>query len=362
MLRFLREIGDDDSNEILGGKSRNPWGVAVRSERGEKKVKIRCQQPKIAISRPGETTLSQERILQYSPGFHPPRSFNFNSSSSVFCEPISISPAVGSATPETTTVQYSLDLMNHGLTTPTTSILVNGNPAEQIHLKRDLRQGDPLSPFFFLIVVEGLSGPMRQASSLGFFNPYMVGSGGIPISLLQFVNDAILIGDFSYQNIWVMKSILQLFELSSGLKINFTKSNLYGVNIEEDHLTRLVEFLHCELYSKYFSYLGIPVSVSHKHEKSKKFLIIFAYIVLTRHDHKPPLHSHHSHLLWKSRVPLKVTTFAWRLFQDRIPTKDALLRRGFSSSDGGGILCSFCNEHPEFTHHLFPSCSLTYSV
>ncbi|KAF1888963.1 hypothetical protein Lal_00039562 [Lupinus albus] len=29
--------------------------------------------PKIAISRPGETTLAQARILQYSPGFHPPR-------------------------------------------------------------------------------------------------------------------------------------------------------------------------------------------------------------------------------------------------------------------------------------------------
>ncbi|KAF1884405.1 hypothetical protein Lal_00035533 [Lupinus albus] len=35
-----------------------------------------CQQPQIAISRPGETTLAQARILQYSPGFHPPRNYN----------------------------------------------------------------------------------------------------------------------------------------------------------------------------------------------------------------------------------------------------------------------------------------------
>ncbi|KAE9602833.1 hypothetical protein Lalb_Chr12g0203761 [Lupinus albus] len=114
---------------------------------------------------------------------------------------------------------------------------------------------------------------MRQASSFGFFNPYKVGSDNIPVSLLQFADDAILIGDGSHKNTWVMKSVLQLFELSFGLKINFSKCNLYGVNIQEDILYSHVEFLHCKLYSKSFSYLGIPVGVSHKRKSTWTSLI-----------------------------------------------------------------------------------------
>ncbi|KAF1860863.1 hypothetical protein Lal_00000277 [Lupinus albus] len=72
--------------------------------------------------------------------------------------------------------------------------------------------------------------------------------------------------------------------------------------------------------------------------------------------------SQHSSFLWKSKAPPKVITFVWRLFQDRIPTKDALIRRGISLLNGGGNLCSFCNDHLESTHHLFSTCTFTYYI
>ncbi|KAF1859194.1 hypothetical protein Lal_00009778 [Lupinus albus] len=90
-----------------------------------------------------------------------------------------------------------------------------------------------------------------------------------------------------------------------------------------------------------------------RHDKFKMYTVRSAYNLLTNLGHDPYIQSNHSHLLWKSRAPLKVTSFAWRLFQDRIPTKTALLRRGVSISDKCIILCSFCNEHPEITSHLF---------
>ncbi|KAF1866422.1 hypothetical protein Lal_00017805 [Lupinus albus] len=62
------------------------------------------------------------------------------------------------------------------------------------------------------------------------------------------------------------------------------------------------------------------------------------------------------------RAPLKVISFAWRLFLDRVPTCDALLRRGVSLINGGGALCSLCNDQLESFHHLFFSCSFSYSV
>ncbi|KAF1894928.1 hypothetical protein Lal_00022422 [Lupinus albus] len=64
----------------------------------------------------------------------------------------------------------------------------------------------------------------------------------------------------------------------------------------------------------------------------------------------------------RSKAPLKVTSFAWRLFMDRIPTKDALSRRGVLPTDANDTLCSFCHENPESSNHLFSSCSFSYLV
>ncbi|KAF1870989.1 hypothetical protein Lal_00020723 [Lupinus albus] len=81
-----------------------------------------------------------------------------------------------------------------------------------------------------------------------------------------------------------------------------------------------------------------PDSWEWRHDKSKMFTVRYAYSILTSHDHVPATPYNDSFLLWKSRISLKVLSFAWRLFQNRISTKDALLRQGFSSSDGGGSL------------------------
>ncbi|KAE9589911.1 hypothetical protein Lalb_Chr21g0313921 [Lupinus albus] len=90
---------------------------------------------------------------------------------------------------------------------------------------------------------------MRQATSLGFFTLYLVGYDNISISLLQYANDAILIGDCSGKTFWAMKNILKFFDLSSRLKIKFNKSTICGLNTEgiifqDSMISFTVRYLH----------------------------------------------------------------------------------------------------------------------
>ncbi|GKV01533.1 hypothetical protein SLEP1_g14082 [Rubroshorea leprosula] len=108
------------------------------------------------------------------------------------------------------------------------SVLLNGSTTKQFKMQRGFRQGDPLSPFLFLIVVEGLNGIISSAASLGLFNGIEIG-------------------------------IMRIFEMVSGLKINFGKSLLMGINVSEEWMTRMFCILNCKQGNLPCKYLGMPI-------------------------------------------------------------------------------------------------------
>lgn len=81
------------------------------------------------------------------------------------------------------------------LTSTRISILVNGSPTKEFGLYRGLWQGDPLSPFLFLIVAKGLSVMMKQAAETDIFSGYNVGGTRLEITHLQLADDTILVGE-----------------------------------------------------------------------------------------------------------------------------------------------------------------------
>lgn len=63
------------------------------------------------------------------------------------------------------------------ISSASTSILVNGSPTQEIKFSRGIRQGDPLSPFLFLIVADGLNVAMKEVREMGAFKGVKVGEG-----------------------------------------------------------------------------------------------------------------------------------------------------------------------------------------
>lgn len=109
--------------------------------------------------------------------------------------------------------------MDEGVFTSFMPVMVNGSPSEDFKVLRGLGQGNPLSPFLFSIVVEGLAAVVRRDVSLDMLKGFKV-NDEVSYSLLQFVDDTVLVCDGSWSNLWALKSILRGFEMASDLKIN----------------------------------------------------------------------------------------------------------------------------------------------
>ncbi|GAU25959.1 hypothetical protein TSUD_373600 [Trifolium subterraneum] len=146
------------------------------------------------------------------------------------------------------------------VSTATSSVLVNGSPTEEFPLERGLRQGDPLSPFLFLLAAEGLSVLMKTMVERNLFTGYSVGKREpLSISHLQFADDTLLLGVKSWANVRALRAVLVLFESMSGLKVNFNKSMLVGVNIPDSWLGEAASALRCKVGTIPFIYLGLSV-------------------------------------------------------------------------------------------------------
>ena len=112
------------------------------------------------------------------------------------------------------------------------SVLVNGSPAGFFFSSRGLRQGDPLSPLLFLLIMEVLSRIMKKTEEGGFIQGFHVGpinSTCIRISHLLFADDTILFCDASREQILSIRLALTCFQAFTGLKVNVGKSEIIPI-------------------------------------------------------------------------------------------------------------------------------------
>ncbi|GJX28303.1 RNA-directed DNA polymerase, eukaryota [Tanacetum coccineum] len=138
------------------------------------------------------------------------------------------------------------------------SVLVNGSPTSEFQFHRGLKQGDPLAPFLFILIMESLHLSFNRAVEAGIFTGLRI-DDALTISHLFYADDAIFIGEWSKENLKGILNILNCFSLLSGMSINLKKSHILGLGIRGSIVSEAAASLGCSVMKTPFNYLGIMV-------------------------------------------------------------------------------------------------------
>ncbi|XP_034674249.1 uncharacterized protein LOC117905435 [Vitis riparia] len=131
---------------------------------------------------------------------------------------------------------------------------------------KGLRQGDPLSPYLFVMGMEVLDVLIRRAVEGGFLSGCIIRGGSEPslsISHLFFADDTIIFCEARKEHLTHLSWILFWFEAASGLRINLAKSEIIPVG-EVVEMEELAVELGCRVGSLPSQYLGLPLGAPNK--------------------------------------------------------------------------------------------------
>lgn len=130
------------------------------------------------------------------------------------------------------------------VTTISYSISFQGSMIGPINPTRGLRQGDPLSPYLFLLCVEGLSKDLSSAGSSGSITGCKISNTAPAISHLLFADDSFLFFKASINEAVEVKRILNKYEGYSGQAVNYQKYAIFfSSNVRTDKQGEIKEKL-----------------------------------------------------------------------------------------------------------------------
>jgi hypothetical protein len=145
------------------------------------------------------------------------------------------------------------------LSSASTRILLNGNPADRICHTRGLRQSDPLSHMIFMLVMEVLNGFRRKADEWSLLRPF--GIHAITHRASLYAHDLVVFISPKHQDLFMLRQVLDMFQESSSLGCNLAKCQMVAIRCNEEQITRSAEAFPYQLVQFPVKYLGLPLSV-----------------------------------------------------------------------------------------------------
>lgn len=155
-----------------------------------------------------------------------------------------------------------VELIMISVTSVSYSFLMNGSQFGRLIPERGLRQGDPLSPYLFICVVEAFMGMIAKAEEAGLLHGVRVAPSAPSVSALCFADDTMIFCRATNAEAAVLKSILDSYAVVSGQVINFDKSSMtFSSGIQEGLKNQIAQTLGVQVVDQYDKYLGMPAVV-----------------------------------------------------------------------------------------------------
>lgn len=159
------------------------------------------------------------------------------------------------------------------VTTVSYSISFQGSMIGPIIPSRGLRQGDPLSPYLFLICVEGLSLSLKEAAASNRMNGCSICVSAPSITHLLFADDSFLFFRATTAEALAVKEILNDYETESGQAVNYQKSAIFfSSNVRRDKQGEIKQSLGVHNDIGESKYLGLPSLIGRSKKNVFKYL------------------------------------------------------------------------------------------
>ena len=155
--------------------------------------------------------------------------------------------------------QWWIDRIMGCVTSSSFSIRLNGKAYGNFKPTRELRQGDPLSPYLFFICVEAFTSLLAREEELGRLHGVSICRSAPSISHLLFADDSLVFCQAKQEEVQMTSDVLDLYAMASGQCINFEKSYVYFSSntsrVQKDSIKNVLRVREVE---KFESYLGLP--------------------------------------------------------------------------------------------------------
>ncbi|BBH09066.1 hypothetical protein Prudu_021464 [Prunus dulcis] len=139
-------------------------------------------------------------------------------------------------------------------------ICMNGELTDQFLPKNGIRQGDPLSPYLFVMCIEKLSHLIEDSVKKGVWKPVKSSQSGPAVSHLFFADDLVLFAEANSTQARVLKSCLERFYNASGQTVNYDKSVVFcSPNTRKETAKEVSLICGSPLTEDLGKYLGMPM-------------------------------------------------------------------------------------------------------